>query len=319
MMPLLRSEPFWARPSPAILPVCLGLVGTGLVWRDAVDVLGAPEGIAGLWLGAALAVLAVCLGLYVRRVSIRPEALLHDLRMPAGRGAVSAGSMALMLAGAALAPVWVAAAMVAWGAGVILHVFLAVVLLRELALMPPDGRPVTATLLVPFAGQIVAPLGGVALGFEGVAAALFWLGMAVWLALTPFILRRLWRAASPPPPVRPGTAILLVPPAIGCVALDRLEPGNLLSVGLFAVACVVLLGLLLRVRWLAGHGWSAGWDAFTYPLAAFAGACLAMVPHWPAIWVLDAAAVAVTAASLLTLYVAIRTAQGWLAGRIVAA
>ena len=318
MMPLLRPEPFWARPSPAILPVCLGLVGTGLVWRDASAVLGAPEGIAGVWLGAALAVLALCLGLYIRRVSLRPEALLHDLRMPAGRGAVSAGSMALMLAGAALAPVWVPAAMLAWGGGVILHVFLAVVLLRELALMPPDGRPATATLLVPFAGQIVAPIGGVALGFGTVAAGLFWLGLAVWLALTPMILRRLWRASSPPPPVRPGTAILLTPPAIGAVALDQLMPGTPLSVGLFAIACVVLAGLLVRVRWLAGEGWSAGWGAFAFPLAAFAGACLVMVPHVPGLWMRDATAGAITAASLLTLYVTVRTAQGWLAGRIVA-
>ena len=318
MLPLTRAEPFWARPSPALLPACLGLMGCGLVWREAARVLDAPRAVSEIWLGATLAVLALCLALYGRRAVRRPADLLHDLRMPAGRGAVSAGSMALMLAGAALAPLWVPAAMVVWGAGVVLHGFLAVVLLRELAAMPPDARPATATLLVPFAGQLVAPLGGVALGFGAVAALLFGSGIAVWLVLLPLILRHLWRRASPPPPVRPGTAILLSPPAIGAVALERLMPGSPLVVVLFAAACVVLLALLLRLRWLAGDGWSPGWAAFTFPLAAFAGASLVMAERFPSLWSLNAAAVATAAASLVTLYVAWRIGQGWLTGKIVA-
>lgn len=318
MVPFTQAEPFWARPSPALLPACLGLVGTGLLWREAVPVLGAPRAVSEVWLGAALAILTLCLVLYARRVGKRPGALLHDLRMPAGRGAVSAGSMALMLAGAALAPLWVPAAMVAWGTGVVLHGFLAVVLLRELAQMPPDARPATATLLVPFAGQIVAPLGGVALGFGTVAAVLFWSGILAWLALLPLILRHLLRRASPPPPVRPGTAILLAPPSIGAVAVAQLAPGTVLVPVLFAVACLVLLGLLLRLGWLAGHGWSPAWGAFTFPLAAFAAAGLLMAERFPSLYSLNAAAISVTAASLVTLYVAYRMAQGWLTGRIVA-
>jgi tellurite resistance protein len=319
MLPLARPEPFWSRPSPALLPPCLGLIATGLVWREAVPVLGAPEAVAGVWIGAALAVLAVCLSLYVRRAAARPQVLLHDLRMPAGRGAVPAGSMALMLAGAALAPLWAPVAMVVWGAGVVLHGFLAAVLLRELAQMPPDARPATAPLLVPFAGEIVAPLGGVPLGFGAVSAVLFWLGLAVWAALLPLILRRLWRAASPPPPVRPGTAVLLAPPAIGAVALERLDPGNPLVVLLFVAACVTLIGLLARARWVSGEGFSPAWGAFTFPLAAFAGSCLVMAERFPGAMAFNAAAAAVTVASLMTLYVAGRIGQGWLTGRIVAA
>lgn len=318
MAPFAQTDPPWARPSPALLPVCLGLVATGLLWREAARVLGAPRAISELWLGAALMILALCIGLYARRVGHRPSTLLHDLRMPAGRGAVSAGSMALLLAGAALEPLWVPAAMVVWGAGVVLHGFLAAVLLRELVQMPPDARPATATLLVPFAGQMVAPLGGVPLGFGTVSAVLFWSGIAVWLGLLPPILRRLWRYPSPPPPVRPGTAILLAPPAIGAVAASALMPGTPLVPVLFAVACLVVLGLLLRLRWLAGDGWSPGWGAFTFPLAAFAGAGLLMAQRYPSLASLNAAAVVVTAASLITLYVAWRMAQGWLTGKIVA-
>jgi tellurite resistance protein len=317
VLPLTTREPFWQRPTPVLLPACLGLIGTGLVWRKASEVLGAPTAIGEIWLGASLAVFLLCLSLYLRRVSARPASLLHDLRMPATRGTVSAGSMSLMLSGAALAPLWAPLAMILWGSGVVLHGFAALLLLRELALMPPDGRPATASLLVPFAGFLVAPQGGVSLGFGIVATALFWLGIAVWLTLTPLVLRHLWRASSPPPPLRPATAILLAPPAITAIGLDTLDPDNPTVPFLFGLSCLTLIALLARLRWLTAGGWSAGWNAFTFPLAAFAGACVIMAERVQSEPVRLGAAVAVTAASLVTLYAVWRLARAWVTGRPV--
>ncbi len=318
MVPRLAPEPFWKRTPPGLLAVCLGLIGCGLDWRAAARVLGAPEAIGQLWLGAAGGALGWVAFLYLRKVVDRPGALSHDLRMPAGRGAVAAGSMALMLSGAALAPLSPSAATVVWAAGVILHAYVAVALLRELAGMPPDGRPAMPALYLPFVGQIVAPIGGVALGFEAVSAALFWLAVAVWAALTPFVLRRLARAAAPPPFLRPGVAILLAPPAIGLVAYDRLAPDGWLVWPMFALAWLALIGLVTRAGWLIEGGWTLGWAAFTFPAAAFAGACLVMAerqlgPGWD--WI---AAGALTAASLITLYVALRTAAAALKGELAA-
>jgi tellurite resistance protein len=296
------------------MPICLGLLGMGLVWRKAAEVLGAPPAVGETWVGASLAIFALCLTLYGRRVTERPAALLHDLRMPLTRGAVSAGSMTLMLSGAAMAAIWAPVAMLLWGAGVVLHGFLALLLLRELALVPPDGRPATASLFVPFAGYLVAPQGGVALGFGIVATVLFWLGVAVWLALTPLVLRRLWRASSPPPPLRPATAILLAPPSISAIGLDTLDPGNPTVPFLFVLSCLTLLALLSHLRWLTTGGWSAGWGAFTFPMAAFAGVSLIMAERLQTEPMRVAAALAVTAASLITLYAAWRLTRAWVTG-----
>ncbi|MGF1659461.1 MAG: hypothetical protein ACFCUS_08515 [Rubrimonas sp.] len=308
--------PIWARTPPSLGPVCLGLLGAGLAWRAAGPALGAPDGVGALWIGLALAALALCLGLYGGRAA-RPGALVFDLKMPPGRGAVPAFSMALMLAGAALIPLSAMAATAVWAIGVLAHGALAALLLRELLAAPPEGRPATATLLVPFAGQLVAPLAGVPLGFPGVSWALFALGIVVWLALTPAILRRLARV-SVPPPMRPGAFILLAPPAIALVALERLDPGGPLLWPLFAASCLTLAGLLAHARWLTEGGWTPAWGAFTFPSAAFAAACLVMAerqlgPTWD--WL---AAAALTAASLVVLYVALRTGEAWAKGELAA-
>jgi tellurite resistance protein len=268
-----------------------------------------------LWLGAAMALLMVSLALYARRVAQRPTSLLHDLRMPATRGAVSAASMGLMLSGAALAPLAATPAAAAWLLGVAAQLSLALLLLRELAAMPADARPATATLLVPFAGILVAPIGGVGLGFAEVATMLYLLGLIAWLILLPLILRQLWRGASPPPPVRPGTAILLAPPGVVAVGLEAIDPGHPGVPWLLGLGALTLLALLAKGRWLAGHGWFPSWAAFTFPLAALAGATLIMAARSQTMPWRMAAALALTAASLMTLYVASRLLKAWITGK----
>jgi tellurite resistance protein len=319
MKPAPIATPFWTRTPTALLSVCLGLVGAGLAWRAAARILDAPVMIGEAWIGAALGIFALCGGLYLRKATVIAGALRRDLALPAGRGAVSAGSMTLILAGAALEPLAPASAGALWAAGVALHLTLAALLLRVLADMPRDGRPATASLFVPLVGQIAAPVGGVALGFAALSAALFWLAIAVWLFLTPLILLRLATAEAPVPALRPATFILLAPPSIGLVAYDRLYPGGPLTVPLFAAACVALAGLALRCRWLTAGGWNPGWGAFTFPSASFAGACLVMAERNLGVGWDRFAAFALAGASLTTLYVAWRTAHAWATGALAPA
>jgi tellurite resistance protein len=237
--------------------------------------------------------------------------------MPAGRGAVPTFSMGLLLAAAALAPVAPGLAGGVWWAGLALHAGLAALLARELAAMPADGRPATAMLLVPFAGQIAAPLGGVALGWTALSAALVWSAIAVWLTLGPLALRRLLRA-PPPPPMRPGAFILLAPPSLAATGFALTEAPDALATAAFAAACAVLVALLAAGRWLTAGGWTPAWGAFGFPSAAFAGAALVMAERrlgagWDVL-----AAVALTAASLITLYVAGRTLAAWVTGKLAA-
>lgn len=314
--PALRPEPIWARTPPSLFPACLGLIGAGLAWRAAGAGSGLATAMAEIWLGAALAVYAVCVMLYARKIVARPAALGHDLRMPAGRGAVPAISVGMMLAAAGLAPVTPLTATAIWFAALALHAVIVALLTRELFALPPDGRPAVAPLFVAYAGYVVAPNAGAALGYADLSAALLAVGTVGWLALLPSVLRRLATArVAPPPPMRPGTAVLLAPPAMIATALDRLGADPRLEAAAYSVALLTLAGLLWNWRWLTAGGWTPAWGAFTFPACAFATATAAAAPGD---FGYVATAVSVTLASLLTLYVAGRMADAWGKGRLAA-
>ncbi len=315
--PILAPASLAERTPPGLLPVGVGLLAAGLGWRAAGSTLGAPVAVGEIWLGASGALFAFLFTLSLRRALARPGRLARDLRMPAGRGATPAGPLGLLLCAAALEPVSPLLATPLWAGGVILHVYIAAALLKELADMPPSGRPATASLLTPFAGQMAAPLAGAALGFGLVSTVLFWSGVAVWAALAPLSLRRLARKAAPPPYLRPGVTTLLTPPALGALAAERLDPGGgLAAVFLFAGAAT-LFGLLARLRWLTAGGWSLGWGAFAPPVALASWACVEILTGRGAGLAWDwTAALALALASLATLWIAMRAFADWGRGRL---
>jgi tellurite resistance protein len=137
-----------------------------------------------------------------------------------------------------------------------------------------------------------------------------------WAIIAPLALRRLARVAAPPPPMRAATWILLSPPSVAVVAADRLDPGGPLAPLFYVAAVVTLLGLLAFVGWMTAGGWSPGWGAFAFPSTAFAGATLTMAETRLG-WAWDAAAaLALTLATLLTLWLAWRAAEAWAKGRL---
>lgn len=312
----------FARTAPApLLPTCLGLIGLGMVWRKAAAYLAAPY-----WLGEAavigsLAVFAAVSTLYLSSTLSQPGALRADVRAKAGRSAVPAGSEALMLSGAALLPLAPGVAPFVWTAGIFLHVFLMTLVFRELRAMGPAEWAPTGFLVVPFVGLIVAPIGGgplgeQALGAPGIAAALFWWSLLLYLALLPAAA---WRLATQPtePRLRPGAYVLLAPPSVAVIGYDKLDPEGGLTVGLFALSLVILAVLARHRRWLMGDGFAPTWGCFTFPSAAFAGACLTMAARNPDLLWRGVAAAATLGATAITTYVALRMLAAWRAGRIV--
>jgi tellurite resistance protein len=300
--------PLYARTPPALFPLCLGLVGLAMSWRRAAGVFDFSSAVGDVMIGLFASLFAVALALYLAKLIRRPGALRDDLRSPGGRGALAAASMTLMLLGGAFADAAEGFARALWLSGVVLQFVLAALLIDVLLHLPKGARPITPALFVPFVGQIVAPIGGAPLGYDALSAGLFVLALLVWIALSGPVAVRLMRGL-PQPPVRPPLAILLAPPAIGVVAHDALPAAlqaQMLGPILFWIAAVIALALLARAPWLTEGGFSPLWAAFTFPFTSFAGASLVMArvslsAAWDAI-----AAGALTAATLITGYVAYR-------------
>ncbi|MFN3615996.1 MAG: hypothetical protein ACK4WC_15755 [Rubrimonas sp.] len=305
------------RRAPAPLaPVCLGLMGLGLAWRKAAEVYGAPAIIGEAILAFAIALSAVVAIKYVSMIRLRPAALTLDLRKPAGRGAVPAGSETLIVGAAALLPYSYPAALAAWLVGVALHLTLAFQLLGLLrGALVKDPRP-SGFLLVPFVGPIVAPIAGAEMDLIAPSKLLFWIGLGAYLVLFPLILRRF--VTEPVEHVfRPSVFMLVAPPAIGIVAYEQIYPGGPLAPWMYAFSCLLLLGMATRRRWLTEGGFSATWGAFTFPFTAFAAGSMAMAGrHHDALFpVFGIVALMIT--SVLTPWIAARVLARWKDGTLV--
>ena len=85
---------------------------------------------------------------------------------------------------------------------------------------------------------------------------------------------------SPPPaPLRPLLAIHLSPAAL-LSTTATLNGWPMLALGFAALGALVFVALLVSARWVAAAGFSPMWGAFTFPLAAFAAALLALGTPW---------------------------------------
>ena len=304
----MPSRPVIPRRAPAaLLPVCLGLIGTALVWRSAAEHGAAPALLAELFIAAAIGVFALVASAYTRRVWRGPAALPADLRARAG---TPGGTEALMFVGVALLPVSAWAAALVWGIAALLQTALVLRVLADQTAAPPEDPVLTLFLVVPFGGLLLAP---VALG-----AALFWPLLALYVAVAPAVV---WHFASRPvvPAERPAAWVLLAPPSVAAIAAEALYPGSMLTPWLHALAALTLVFLVTQLRWLTAGGFAPSWGCFTYPTAAFAGATWAMAgrsgdPFW-----LTLALAAALMATAITTAVAARALTAWRQRRRIAA
>lgn len=297
-----RKPRLFARTPPAIFPVILGLLGLGLAARKAAGSLGLAEtpagGVVEAALGALLVLWAFAVLALLVKVARRPAVLVEDMKVLPGRAGLAAASMSAMVAAAVLVPYAPGAALwLALGA-LVAHAGLAVLLLAVILRLPPEARGVTPAFHLAFVGFIVAALPLVSLGWLGLATGIFWATLAAAVLIWGASARQFLRMV-PPAPLRPLLAIHLAPAALlsqGAGLLGMPE----LAMGLAVVGAVLFLALLSAARWLTASGFSAMWGSFTFPLASFTSALLALGGTWEA-----------PGMALLALSLAVIPAIGW--------
>ncbi len=312
--PLPPKVALFHRVPPAIFPPVFGLMGLGVAWRQAVGVFGLNSAPVETALGAITLLFAYCVTAYSAKAVFRPGAVGEDLRTLPGRTGLSALALGLMAEALILAPYLpgVATGLLMLGvAG--LAVIAAVVLKGRIQGADPSGPPTPAMHLV-FVGFIVAVLPGAAL--QAVLPVLPWV---VWYAALASLVVAFWTfgplvRGTAPAPLRPLQTIHLAPPAL--ISTGALLTGQVLLAQIaLALACVVALLLLLRLRWMVEAGFSGFWSAFTFPVAGFAGALLGFADWLPA-WV--AGGVVLIAATLCVPVIAYKVLKLWATGLLAA-
>ncbi len=269
--PPRRIAPF-ARMPPAIFPPILGLLGAALALRLGMDALGHPQGPGEVLSGVAIGAWAVLTGAYCIKLWRRPGVVVEDLRVLPGRSGLAAMTMGGMAAATLLAPFAPAAAQGLLVLALVGHAVLGGLLIRLLARLPPDGRQVNPTLHLSFVGFIVAGPAAMAVGWSGLAAALFWLTLPVAVVIWGLSARQFARAV-PPAPLRPLLAIHVAPAALLSSVATLLGMGWL-ATGLLAVGVLLAVAIAAAGRWLLAAGVTPMWGALTFPMAVLAAALI---------------------------------------------
>jgi tellurite resistance protein len=287
----------------------MGLFGLGLAWRAASDKLGVPP-IGDMILGATALLFAFALLAYLTKTFRRGLTLVEDLRILPGRAGVGAASLCLMLLTAALVPLAPGAAQALVTITFMLHVGFVVILLRVLISLPPEGRVVTPVYHLNFVGFILLGLSLNPLGRQDLSLLLLWTMIPVAGVILAISLRQII-TRIPPAPLRPLLAIHLAPASLfATVAHGAGLP--MLALGFAALGGAILAALLLSIRWITQSGFSALWGAFTFPVAAYAGALIHVSGGVGPLGI--AGGVVLVAASLFIPVIAYRVMKAWASG-----
>lgn len=273
-----RQPALFARTPPAVFPVILGLLGLAAALRLGLGRMGWDMGPGDLLAGLVVPLWAFAALAYAVKVARRPRVVVEDLRVLPGRSGLAAMTMGGMASAGLVAAYSTTAATVLLVTALAGHAVLAVLLVRLLLSLPPEARAVNPTLHLSLVGFIVGAAPALALGWGGLAAALFW--MALPVALTIWGLSALQFARLvPPPPLRPLLSIHLAPAALLATVAGLLGMQGLAMVFL-GLGSGYALVLLASGRWVTVAGPSALWGAFTFPLAALATAMLVAGGVW---------------------------------------
>lgn len=273
-----RRPKLFARTPPAVFPSILGLLGLVSALRLGLGRMGWDMGpgdlaaglVVALWVFAALA--------YGAKLARRPGAIMEDLRVLPGRSGLATLTMGGMVTAGLVAsysaPVGSALLVLALAG----HAVLAGLLMRLLLSLPAEARAVNPTLHLSLVGFIVGAGPALALGWDGLAEALFWAVMPVAVVIWGLSAAQFAKAV-PPAPLRPFLAVHLAPAALLALVAGLLGKPDLALVFLVPGTAYGLV-LVAAGRWVTASGPSPLWGAFTFPLAALASAMLVAGGAW---------------------------------------
>lgn len=306
---------FWRRTPPALFPSTLGVIGLSIGWRNYGGV-GAALADPIFMLGAGF--FAFAFASYLAKLAARPAALMQDLDPIEGRAAVSAGSMCLMMIGACFHrdAGFGALAEAIWFGGLLLHILYAGCVAFIFFSRPAFERLVAPPLFLPAIGVIVAPIGGVSMGFEVLSTIILAYCIPMGL-LIGWLSFRSYRRGAAPFFLRPAAAIALAPASVAG-SVSGLMGYETLFVAFLCLSICLAAGCLLGVRWLTAGGFTPLWGAFTFPSSAFAALLVMAASRWGGAWDI-AAPVALIAATCVILPIWAITVRRWAGGTLARA
>ena len=315
--------------SPAWFSIVMGLAGLALTWSNAQARMGEPARLLAMALGGVAAtVLLVLLVLSVRRAQQFPEALAQDLAHPVRHAFVAGVPVGMLLLLALFVQVlgpnmWLAGAWCVTACAQMAVTWWVLSRWLKPALPDDSGNTamwpgITPVLFIPIVGNVVAPLAGLALGFETWSVMQLALALFFWPMVFVLVLARRAAHSALPPKLLPTWFITVAPPSVGGVVALQMGAPLWLAHMAWALALFTLLWVAPVLRRAAGEGFHMGFWAMSFPMAALTSLTLKLSAATPGNTLLALAAMtALVLTNVVIVLLALSTWRGLKEGRLL--
>ncbi|WP_462321212.1 SLAC1 anion channel family protein [Halochromatium sp.] len=285
-----ETAPDAAKPDPrikhfpvAFFAVIMGLSGLSIAWEMAQATFGMPLDMAGALRWLALGLFGLFSVMYLIKLFLFRDAVLHELRHPIQINFFPTISISMLLLSATLLSSLPGLAAVFWIIGTAVHLLLTLYVMN--VWMHHDHfeiHHINPAWFIPVVGNVLVPIAGVPLGHLELSWFFFSVGVLFWLILFAIITYRMLFHQPLPDRLMPTFFILIAPPAAGFIAYIELsglaEAGALDAFArvLYYSSLFLTLLLLTQVGRFVRLHYYISWWAYSFPLAAVTIATLIM-------------------------------------------
>ena len=256
----------------ALFATVMGMGGLTLAWKKASEVLGINHLVWQVLLVITAVLLATLAVSYLLKMRRHAQHVIAEFNHPIKISFFPAFSIGLMLIAVALAEIITPLAMAVWWMGASAQLILTLYLMNQwIHHARWQVQHTTPAWFIPIVGNIIAPIGGVTLGFTEVSWFFFAIGILYWIVLKVLVFNRILFHEPLPEKLLPTLFIMIAPPAVGFIAYLKLNQGvvdNFAHILYYAAMFLVLL-LVSQLPRFARIPFFVSWWAYSFPIAAF--------------------------------------------------
>lgn len=316
---------------PAWFALVMGWTGLAMAWLRGSELLGAlalgPAWVAG---GMATLIFALLCLASLLRLKLHLQAVRKDLLHPIRHAFMATFPVSVILLAALgtavfqgqdarldLGLAWF------WCVGSVLE-FVATVWVISRWLRPQtegglQWPALTPALFIPVVGNVLAPLGGVPLGFEAWATAQFGIGLLLWPILQALLFVRWGQAGPLPAKLSPTLFISVAPPSAVGLSLLAMQASVQLAWAAWGMALFFLALTLTQLAAMRAQPFGMSFWGLSFPLAAFSALTLRLASTPGGDWLQLPALGALALTSLVILGLTLSTWRGLRNGSLLVA
>jgi tellurite resistance protein len=175
----------------------------------------------------------------------------------------------------------------------------------------------TPALFIPVVGNVLAPLGGVPLGFESWATAQFGIGLLLWPILQTLLFVRWGQVGPLPAKLSPTLFICVAPPSAVGLSLLVMQAPAPLAWAAWGMALFFLALTLTQLGPMRAQPFGMSFWGMSFPLAAFSALTLRLASTAEGAWLQLPALGMLALASLVILGLTLGTWRGLRHGHLL--